>query len=75
MSMMFLGAWVCEKFLFEEYDYWKMVLIFVVFFINEENALVIGVKLYYLQDYIIHGEQDWMEIMQLAWFMRATQQG
>jgi hypothetical protein len=35
---------------------------------------VIGVKLYYLQDYIIQGEQDWMEIIQLVWFMRATHQ-
>ena len=75
MLIMFVEAWVCEKFLFQRYDYWKILLIFVIFFINEENALIIGVKLYYLQDHIMNGEYDWVEIIQLVWFMRATKDG
>jgi len=36
-----------------------MLLIFLIFFVNEDNAIIIGVKLYYLQDSIRYGVYDW----------------
>lgn len=49
-----------------------MFLIFLIFFINEGNAVVIGVKLYYLRDYLLYWHEDMFEIIQLALFMYLT---
>lgn len=59
MILMFFVSWVCEGFIFQQYHYWKMLLIFLIFFVNEDNAIIIGVKLYYLQDSIRYGVYDW----------------
>lgn len=72
MMILFTVSYVCQSFLFQNYNYWKILLIFLIFFINKDNALILGVKLFYLQDSILYGHEDFMEIIQLALFMYLT---
>jgi len=39
---------------FWTFDYWKIVLVFLVFFVSRDNAVVLLIKLYFLADLIVY---------------------
>jgi hypothetical protein len=58
MVLLFGVAYVTESFGFHAYHYWKIFLIFVVFFFNKSNGAITIVKLYFSYFNIIYGVDD-----------------